>query len=556
MTKQIDLQKFAKGGDLIKSKKTNDCVIYTRVSTKEQADNNLSLETQKKGCQAHVLKLGYNVLAYFGGTYESAASDERKEFKRMIEFCKKQKAKVSYIVVYSLERFSRTGDNAIWLSRQLRELGITIISVTQPIDTSNPSGVLQQNILFLFGQYDNDLRKQKSMAGTKEKLLRGIWCTKPPLGYDTIRRNGERTIEINATGKLLRKAFLWKANENIGLSEIAGRLKALKFNITIKQLHKTFVNPFYCGMLVHRSLDGEIIKGIHDALVSQEVFLKVNDYRPRLYGNSKNDNYEKTPLRGLLKCDSCGEVLRGYIAKAKGIFYYKCNSDKKCGCNKSANSLHNTFLETLGALSLNEDYKDLFVEQLKLIYNNLNEEKDKVNDTYQAQLKEIDGKIERLEERFINEELKSDLYEKFATKFKEEKEQIMEKVKGCTISGSNLDFYIKRSVQLSTELPTVWSSSDYTHKQKLQNLIFPEGIYYNKKNDQSRTPKINSVFLQIAQLQGVLAENNKGFQLPFSLKSPWAERKGFEPSIRCRIHTFSRRRSGLLQPIGHLRKRL
>jgi hypothetical protein len=32
----------------------------------------MSLETQKKGCEAYVLKYGYNVLAYFGGTYESA----------------------------------------------------------------------------------------------------------------------------------------------------------------------------------------------------------------------------------------------------------------------------------------------------------------------------------------------------------------------------------------------------------------------------------------------------------------------------------------------------
>jgi len=60
----------------------------------------------------------------------------------MIEFCKKQKSNVK-IIVYSLDRFSRTGDNAIWLTRQLRDLGIQIISVTQPIDTKNPAGVLQ-----------------------------------------------------------------------------------------------------------------------------------------------------------------------------------------------------------------------------------------------------------------------------------------------------------------------------------------------------------------------------------------------------------------------------
>lgn len=48
----------------------------------------------------------------------------------MIDFVKKSKEKVSVILVYSLERFSRTGDNAIWLSRQLRESGVTIKSAT------------------------------------------------------------------------------------------------------------------------------------------------------------------------------------------------------------------------------------------------------------------------------------------------------------------------------------------------------------------------------------------------------------------------------------------
>jgi len=65
----------------------------------------------------------------------------------MIEFCKKNKKGNLKIIVNSLDRFSRMGDNAIWLSRQLRDLGILIMSVTQPIDTNNPAGVLQQNIL-------------------------------------------------------------------------------------------------------------------------------------------------------------------------------------------------------------------------------------------------------------------------------------------------------------------------------------------------------------------------------------------------------------------------
>ena len=60
--------------------KTNNrkkAIIYTRVSTKEQADNNTSLTTQKKYCEEYAVKNGFEVVEYFGGTYESAKTDER-----------------------------------------------------------------------------------------------------------------------------------------------------------------------------------------------------------------------------------------------------------------------------------------------------------------------------------------------------------------------------------------------------------------------------------------------------------------------------------------------
>src|SRR5690606_20057302 len=99
----------------------------------------LSLSTQLKGCKSYAQKMGYEIVAHFGGTYESAQTDERKEFTKMLSFVKKAKEKVSYIVVYSLERFSRN-ENSIWLTGQLRKLGVEIVSVTQPIDTTSASG--------------------------------------------------------------------------------------------------------------------------------------------------------------------------------------------------------------------------------------------------------------------------------------------------------------------------------------------------------------------------------------------------------------------------------
>jgi site-specific DNA recombinase len=519
MEKILSLNKFAKGAEIATAKKSNNCVIYTRVSTKEQADNNLSLETQKKGCEAYVLKLKYDVLSYFGGTYESAASDERKEFKRMIDFAKKQKTKISYIIVYSLERFSRTGDNAIWLSRQLRDLGISIISVTQPIDTSNPSGILQQNILFLFGQYDNDLRKQKSMAGTREKLLTGLWCTKAPMGYDNVRRNGERFIEINNTGKLIRKAFLWKANENNSNTEIIQKLAQLGLKTTLKFLAQIFRNPFYCGLLSHKALGGEMVEGKHTALVSKEIFLKVNDIKYCSVGSKYNSEFESTPLKLFFKCDTCGEHLRGYLVKAKRLHYYKCDNKKKCSCNKSAKDLHKIFKVILSELTLDKKYISLLKLQLEKIYNELNEGKDRLNEQFQKQLMEVKKKVERLEERFVNEEIKVDLYEKFITKFKQEEVEIKAQMQGSPISTSNLEKYINRTIELSTELPSLWTSGNYAEKQRLQKLLFKDGIYYNKQKNQTRTTNVNSVFSLIASLQDDTGQKNNRPQSENHLRS-------------------------------------
>lgn len=476
-------------------------------------------------------KNGYNVLGYFGGTYESAQTDERKEFTRMISFCKRT-SNVSYILVYSLERFSRTGDNAIWLSRQLRELGISIISVTQPIDTSNPAGVLQQNILFLFSQYDNDLRRQKSMAGTKEKLEQGIWCTKPPLGYDTVRRNGERFIEINETGLLIRKAFLWKATEEIPNMEIIKRLQLKGFDVSLKKLLQIFLNPFYCGLISHRCLDGKVVVGKHEPLISQQVFIKVNGLKLEKCMRSKDfEHIDHIPLKQFFKCEVCGENMRGYIVKRKGIYYYKCENKKSCSCNKNAKVLNQRFMDILGELTLDESYLELFRMQLNMLYETINEERETVNTEVRQKTKELAEKLEKLDERYAIGEIESDLYKRMKAKFMKERNECDELARPFSFSTANLENYVNRSIEIVSKLPSMWDSSDFTRKQELQKLIFPEGIYYNKKNDQTRTTKINSLFCLIVGQECISEEKKKGLSYEFKLKSLSVPGNGVEPSL-------------------------
>lgn len=193
----------------------------------------------------------------------------------MLDYIKKNKEKVTHVLGYLLDRFSRSGDGALRLSKELREkYGVIIIAVTQPIDTSNPGGVFQQNLQFLFSQYDNELRGQKAMAGIKEHLEQGIWCKKPPMGYSAIKEGKERRIIVNDTGKKLRKVFRWKA-AGIKNDEILLKLKAMGVEIYKQKLSLMFSNPFYCGIIADKMLNGQLVEGTHEKLISPEVFLQI-----------------------------------------------------------------------------------------------------------------------------------------------------------------------------------------------------------------------------------------------------------------------------------------
>src|SRR5690606_6007065 len=225
----------------------------------------------------------------------------------MISFVKKFKGKISYILVYSLERFSRN-DNSIWLTNELRKLGIEIVSVTQPIDTSNASGQMQQKMLFLFGEFDNQLRRQKCMAGIKEMLMRGDWPTQPPMGFSAVRQNGKRKIVINSKGKLLRQAFHWKAFDNLSIEEIKKRLNEKGLKVCHQHISSIFRNPFYCGMMSHNMLEGKVVEGNHEKLVSKDVFLKVNGLlKEHAQGYRIIEENAEIPLKRFMSCDHCGK---------------------------------------------------------------------------------------------------------------------------------------------------------------------------------------------------------------------------------------------------------
>ncbi|RZJ76799.1 MAG: hypothetical protein EOO45_01065 [Flavobacterium sp.] len=372
---------------------------------------------------------------------------------------------------------------------------------------------MQQKLLFLFGEFDNQLRKQKCTAGIKECLLRGDWPTAPPMGFDIIKDGGRRRFIVNSKGRLIRKAFEWKARENVTNEVIRERLEFHGLKIKNNQrISEILRNPFYCGMLAHNMLEGKIVKGNQEILISREIFLKVNgklDQLPRGY-NINEENVE-IPLKRFLSCDGCGKAMRGYEVKKKRKHYYKC-STKGCNNNKSAEVLNARFVHILKYFEINvaKDLLNLLREQVVATFNQMAIGKKDAYQELSVQHKEILAKIIRLEERFVEEDIERELYRRYRLKYDIEKEEIEKNLLLLSKQVSNLEKVTNIALKFCIELPKKWFFADYHTKQQLQQLLFPSGIFYDKKSDKCRTFKINSVFLYVAYIQQVITKKKSG----------------------------------------------
>lgn len=505
-----DFKKFAPQAPR-KLQDGNNAVIYTRVSSADQEDNT-SLESQKRYCESYANKKGLNIVGYFGGTYESAKTDDRKEFNRMLTFVKRSK-NVSYVIVYSYERFSRSGIAGASIADDLlKKYGVITLATTQELDPTTPSGSFQQKILFLFGQMDNELRRDKVVTGMKELLMKGYWVWAAPRGYKDLNkgRATERKLVINAEGKILKKAFEWKAYTEMTNVEITKRLKQMGVDISEKRLNNLFSNPFYCGLIVSKMIPGQIIQGKHEPLISKDLFLQVHDIRQekRTGGFVHDKDNSNLPLKVFTKCDKCGQTMTGYLVKKKGLHYYKCRT-KGCKVNRSAKQMHELFRNVLKTFQIGKEeisiIKVQLEEQMSLFFKTQMEDAKSLK----VKLTQTKNKLEMIEERFVIGEIDRSLYDKFRPKYEKECFEIEKELSKVGGYSSNLKKVIDFAVQICQNPFKIWESADLSGKRIFQNLLFPEGIYYNHEFDIVRTPRINSLFAPIPEISEVIEGQKK-----------------------------------------------
>lgn len=516
-------------------------ILYTRVSSKKQMEG-VSLEVQNKMALDYARSKGYQILETFGGTHESAKVDDRKEFNRMMKFLG-QNRRVSTVLVFSFDRFSRS-ENAFNIDMELKRRGVNVVSITQPVDLESAVGDVQKGIMYLFGYYENQERKKRCVSGTKERLRQGHWPHLPPLGYTNLNPRetcDKHKLVVNKEGRLLEKAFAMKGSGRYRDIEILEWLHKRGLKMTDKKLSWVFRNPFYCGVIVSKILPGEIIQGRHPAIVSQQDFLKINGLlKQKGESGTYHKEEEMLPLKIFTVCDITGAPYTGYICRKKQLYYYKTRG-KGTRKNRSAKALNALFADFLTNFQLRTELQPLFEKTVRYMYAEMTKESRKQEDEIRQRLEETKRKLDKLEYRYVMEEaISREQYEKFAPELRGEIAMLdNEYLRIQQANSSNLDAVIEKAMKISENLREMWVSSDFRGKVKLQSLVFPEGIRYNRENDVVRTTRVNSLFLLIQQLTRLSEGQKKGGNSQLDDFPHQVELVGVEPTSKHGINKLS-----------------
>jgi site-specific DNA recombinase len=294
---------------------TKHCAIYCRKSSDEGLDMDFNtLDAQREACEAYITSQraeGWQAIKtqYSDGGY-SGGNMERPALQHLLADIKD--GKVHTIVVYKIDRLTRSLMDFAKLVDIFDEYGVTFVSVTQSFNTTTSMGRLTLNVLLSFAQFEREVSAERirdKFAASKKK---GMWMGgNPPLGYEVQDRKliinlehaaitekiFDRYLTLGCVAKL--KRYL-DANGIKSPQRISGRGNPLGGNYYSRgALYNILSNPIYIGKIKHKD---NIYDGLHDGIIEEDIWHKVQKKlsdqaaKPRGHTKASSDNI----LKGLL----------------------------------------------------------------------------------------------------------------------------------------------------------------------------------------------------------------------------------------------------------------
>jgi DNA invertase Pin-like site-specific DNA recombinase len=333
--------------------KAKRAVAYSRIS-RDPTGTSVSPARQAHECEALIDSRGWEHVRTFTDRDLSAFKDSvrRPAFEEMLDGARRGDFDV--LVATSISRLARSTVRFHALLAEMHELGVEIVCVHDPVDTSSASGRLITSVISALAQMESELVSERLRASHQVKAERGDWVQGPrTFGYTA---QGE---VIPEEADLLREAARQVVEDDKSVRSVTRWLneqgsKTTRGNEWLSQtLNYTLSNPRIAGM--RRGVDGEMMQGTWEPLIDHATFGRLSQsiserHKPRVPQTT-------SLLSGLVTCALCGATMHAAsVNGSKGkMRIYACRkhprTDACGGVAVLRDRLEETVIEELFGMS-------------------------------------------------------------------------------------------------------------------------------------------------------------------------------------------------------------
>lgn len=297
--------------------------VYARESTKWQAENGYNLEDQKKRMELYV-QATFDEGTYKTVVYEEAGASaktlERPVMSRLIQDITEKR--ITHVLVYSIDRLSRTITDLIKFVELLQKHNVTLMSVTEKIDTDTPQGRFFLQLMGLLAQLERENISERTKRSLLESATQGNYAkaTIPP-GYKRDPESKKLIVDIQKADVIIKIFDAIASGKTI--TEVSKELrthKVLNEKWSDARVNSIIRNPIYYGTY---TVQGQVIEDHTEPLVTKELWERANNCIASMKPFQKHNYLYK----GKIFCKKCGKLMTGtstYNRQKRVYLYYQC----------------------------------------------------------------------------------------------------------------------------------------------------------------------------------------------------------------------------------------
>ncbi|MGA4517373.1 recombinase family protein [Solibacillus silvestris] len=322
----------------------NVAVAYARYSSNNQREE--SIDAQLRAIRDYCERNGIMLVETYQDEAQTGKNDDRENFQRMIADIMKGHIKIDTLLVHKFNRFARNKIDSAIHKKRLKDIGVRVVSVTQPIDDS-PEGALLESLIEAMDEYYSANLALEVKKGLKENALKGKHTGgNVAFGYSV---DNEGRYVPNDNAFIVKRIFEEYAAE-VPKTEICERLnnEGLRNQLgnlfNVRTVYDMLRNEKYIGNYIYK-LGNETIRLegiISPAIIDMELWHRVQKLCNQPVKARMRHQKARYFLTGKTICGECGASICGAGSKRMRdntlYYYYKCvgKTKNKNGCKNAS----------------------------------------------------------------------------------------------------------------------------------------------------------------------------------------------------------------------------